>query len=386
MRHQSARVVFAACLLSAFAAAQAPHSSSNFEYLKDPLGLDAFGVGNPTGGTTASPGSSGSPRFHTGLFNTTLSAPGRRALEAAAQEPDYSMRGMFQQAHGAFMAGRNRYEPMMSVGVSLFPNARVNGEPGSFDLIVPTFDADLPIVVSPEGYIMLGAYYESRHYIFTSSTGLADETLYRTGAKLGFGTFLGQDTLLEVEFQPGLFSDADSTLHTEDWDAPSFALLTHRLADGIYGKIGVRYNEIYADANVLPYIGISWDITGSMAMGEYAPEDSWRLDVMFPEYAELSYWPTPDTGFSLGALVQGAEYHVRSSTATGRQRDDLRVQEVLAYLGFVHRFSDNFSFGLRSGVTLAGDYELTNGQGTFMPVDGALDQTFFAHASIGIDW
>ncbi|MCR9245397.1 MAG: hypothetical protein NXI31_10215 [bacterium] len=384
MRHQTARVVITAGLATAFAVAQAPHSMGNYDLGTFELGghtidLDAPG-GGPGGGNGAIVATRANrlapswslPKFDIGTY----------------QEPDYSMRGMFQQAHGQFMASRNRYQPMASVGLALFPNGRINGEPGSFDMAMPTFDANVPLVLSTEGYVLVGGYYKARHYSFTSATTLADETLHAGGIKLGFGAFLDENTLLEVEFRPGIYSDADSTLHSEDWDAPSHALVTWRESDHLFLKFGLRYNEIYADANVLPYIGLSWDITGSLGMAgaEYAAEDSWRLDIMFPEYVELSYWPTGDTGFSFGFEVDGAEYHVRSSSATGRQRADLRVQEVLSYLGFVHRFTDTVSLNVRGGVTLAGDYELTTGAAGFNPIDGTLDQTFFVQASFGIDW
>lgn len=376
MRHQSARVVFAACLTAAFAAAQAP-SFRNFD--ASDLGAGGFG-------SSASRAAADERRAHESWPRERWSLA--RFQDPMDPGPDYSMTGMFRQAHQEFLAGKSRYEPMASLGLALFPNARVNGESGSFDIVIPTFDVDIPIVLSPEGYLLLGGYYEMRHYVFTSSTTLADETLHAAGIKLGFGAFLDSETFLEVEFAPGVFSDADAGLHHEDYDFPSHALVTYRVTPDLFWKLGLRYNQIYADAPVLPYIGVSWDITGMMTPegSDYASGDNWRLDVLLPEYIELSYWPTGSTGFSFGADIAGAEYHVRTSRAAGRQRDDLRVQELITYLGFVHRFTDYMSFSIKSGVTLAGDYELTNGAAGFQKVDGALDQTYFVRATFGIDW
>ncbi len=92
------------------------------------------------------------------------------------------------------------------------------------------------------------------------------------------------------------------------------------------------------------------------------------------------------TGFQWGAEVDGAEYHVRTSLASGRQRDDMRVQEVTTYLGFVHRFTDYLSLSAKAGAVLAGDYDLTNGRTGYDKVDGALDQAVFAHVTFGVDW
>ena len=129
--------------------------------------------------------------------------------------------------------------------------------------------------------------------------------------------------------------------------------LTYRAAEHLFWKFGLRYNQVYEAAPWLPYLGVSWDITGMMTPpdgGDYGG-DSWRLDVLLPEYIELSYWPTGDTGFQWGAEIDGAEYHVRTSRATGNQRDDLNVQEVTTYLGFVHRFTDTLSITAKAGAT-----------------------------------
>jgi hypothetical protein len=286
------------------------------------------------------------------------------------------------------MAGKSRYKPMASVGLGVYPNQRINHEPGTWDMISHGFDADLPFVVSSEGYMLLGAYYNSRQYQCTSATTLSDEAVHAAGLKFGFGAFLDENTLLEVQTDPGIYSDMDASLHGDDFDFPSHALVTYRVAEHLFWKVGLRYNQIYEDAPWLPYIGVSWNITGMMYMPEGTDYggDSWRLDVLLPEYIELSYWPNGATGFLLGVEVDGAEYHVRTSQAAGRQRDDLRVQEVTSYIGFVHRMSDSMSLDIRTGAVLAGDHDLTNGAAGFNKVDGAADQGFFARATFGFDW
>ncbi|MCA8951307.1 MAG: hypothetical protein KDE27_17500 [Planctomycetes bacterium] len=403
MRHQSARAVFVTCLGTACAVAQAPFSPNSPE-LASLLG----DLGTRTAAETTAPSAAPVATVSGGLRHETWSVPTLATGDAAIpsdwvpprpsvatrqdpmspQDPDYSMRGMFLQSHGMFMAGRERFDPMVEFGLGAYPNQRIKNEPGSFDMLLPTFDAEVPLTVSTEGYVLIGAYYHSRHYMFSSSTTLPDETLYGTGVKLGFGAFLDENMLLEGKFAPGLFSDLDATAHLQDYDVPSSLLLTWRTDPSLYVKLGVRYNQVYEDAPILPYIGLSWDITGTITPpgSEYASSDSWRLDILLPEYAEVSYWLNSATGFSLGAQIDGAQYHVRTSRASGHQRDNVQVQEVKTYLGYTQRFSDNFSLLLRTGAVVAGDYKLTTGAANFQRVDGSLDPGFFAQVTFGIDW
>ncbi|MBL8751739.1 MAG: hypothetical protein JNK15_00450, partial [Planctomycetes bacterium] len=131
-----------------------------------------------------------------------------------------------------------------------------------------------------------------------------------------------------------------------------------------------RYNQVYEDAPWLPILGFSWKL------------DSFRMDVLAPESVEFSFWPSDSFGVLLGGNVTGAEYHVHTAESIN-QRDNLRVQEAVTYLGLISRFSDNTALIAKAGLVVAGDYDLTNGTTGFNRVDGALDQTFFAEISFG---
>ena len=299
------------------------------------------------------------------------------------QDPvDYSLRGQFQLHHGDFMNRRERYDPQLELRGRVLPNQRVNHEPGTFDMVGYDFDLEAPVMVAPDGYLLFGAYYQGRSYNFSSAfgtngnaTGLADEKLIGTGIKLGFGVFLDDNVLLEVEAAPGAWSDMDGGLHHEDFDFPAHATFTLRAMDNLFFKVGARYNQIYEEAPYLPYLGISWEFV-----------EGWRFDMLAPESLEFSFWPSSSTGILVGAQVTGAEYHVRTTIAAGEQRDDVQVQEVMAYLGLMHRLSDFVSFSGRAGLIVAGDYDLTSGAAGFNRVEGALDQGFFAELTMGIDF
>jgi hypothetical protein len=300
--------------------------------------------------------------------------PLRRNLPVL-QEPDYSMRGLFQQAHGDFMLKRERYDPMLEVGVQYVPNDEVNGEAGHFDLYNGFFDLEAAITVSTDAYIELGAYLGMRNYATTNMIGFADERLFSAGAKLGFGYFLDENLLLEGMIAPGVWSDLDGTLHSDDYDFPTSLLLTIRREDDLFFKVGVRYNEVFVDANVLPWLGLSWQFL-----------DQWRLDVLAPESVELSYWATPEFGILAGGEIQGAQYFVRSDIATGSQRANVNVQEIIIYGGLMWRPTDVLSLAGRLGAVVAGDYKLDDGNAATARVDGTLDPAMFLEFTFGFDF
>lgn len=357
MRNHDARVILAACLLSAAAAAQAPAFEDNRIREWDPSSR-LSGSAAPRDAVVADP--------HIGL------AP----QQPGTQDPqDYSLRGMFLDSHREFMNRRERFNPMLELGARFAPNQSIKHEPGNFDWLGYDFDLEAPVVIAPDGYLLFGAYYNGRRYLFSDATGLNDENLTAAGVTLGFGVFVDDNVFFDVQSNPGVYTDADGGLHSEDYDYPSYAMFTIRTMDNFFLKIGARYNQIFEDAPWLPYLGISWEIV-----------EGFRFDLLAPEKLEFSFWPSTSTGFLFGSEVTGAEYTVRTSEATGKERDDLRVQEVVAYLGLMQRFNDNFSIALRGGVVLGGDYELTTGAAGFNQVEGALRQAFYGDISFGIDF
>ncbi len=377
MRYHSARVVLGACLVAASVAAQAPASisssaltggSSRFEQLPDgnesalrtrPLGERLADDDNPTG------------------YAQQVNPLGG----AQQQDGNYTIFELFRLHHGEFMDRRERYTPQIDLRARILKNASIDHEPGSFDMLGYDFDMKIPAFISTESYLTFGAYYQGRRYVTSNEFGSAgnapgntfgDETLVGAGGVLGLGVFLDNNWLLEAETRPGVWSDLDDTLHHEDVDFPSMAQFTFRATDSFFFKFGARYNQVYADAPWLPILGFSWEVV-----------EGFRVDILAPESIELSFWPSSSTGILLGANVTGAEYGVHTSEAIN-QRDELRVQEVVTYLGLVSRMNDHVSFMARGGMVVAGDYDLTNGTTGFDRAEGALSPGFFGEISFGI--
>lgn len=305
-----------------------------------------------------------------------------RSSTPAAQDPDYTMRGLFQQAHGEFMLKRERFDPKIKFTGEWMPTMAVDGEEGHFDLTTLAGDIEIPLMVSTDAYINVGAYGEGRSYDmndFGGTTGVGrpagDEILSAVGAKLGVGWFASDDMLVEIQTEPGVWSDLDGTLHSDDYRFYSKALLTWRTGDEFFFKIGARYNEIYEEAPYLPYLGFSWAIGETM-----------RLDVLLPETAEFSFWPSGDTGFLFGVDVGGGRYEVRTTEANGSTRDETYVQEIIVYGGVIFRLSDAMSLDFRGGAVVAGDYKWNTGEVGFDTIEGTLEPAAFVSASIGFDF
>ncbi len=295
-----------------------------------------------------------------------------RSSASRPQDNDYSLHSLFQQDHGDFMLKRQRFDPSVEVSAGALFSGAISSEPGDFDLWRTGFDAELRSAVSPDAFLSYGAFYGGRHYETNSMPGFGNEALYQGGLHVGIGAFVATDVLVELKARPGSWSDWDGTLHTEDFDCPTSLLATARYSEEFFFKVGARYNEIYEDANVLPYLGLAW------------ASESVRVDVLLPEYAEVSLWPSPDFAFLLGVEVTGAEYNVRSSIATGKQRQEIRVQEAVVYVGMQWLLDDTFSFEVRSGSAVAGDYKVGDGTGAL--VSGQLEPSFFVDVSLGFDF
>jgi hypothetical protein len=285
-------------------------------------------------------------------------------------EPESSWQA-FRHAHGDYMDQRERHQPMAQLRFQYLPHAGLANRPGSFDLYHWNADLDVPLAVSADTYVDVGGMFEMRDYQVDGLGGFADDKLYAAAARLGFATFLGDDLLLEAQIEPGFWSDWKGALTQDAFDIPTKILATDRVASDCFLKFGVRYNEVYPQHTVLPYLGVAW-----------LPSDTVRVDVLAPETVEVSVWPRPDVGLLLGGEVQGAEYLAR---APNGRHSDLRVQEDFVYTGAVVR-SNQTTFATRVGAIVAGDYRLDDNPVPAQHVDGRLRASFFVELSFGIDF
>jgi hypothetical protein len=213
--------------------------------------------------------------------------PGPAAIDDGAGSSWQAFRG----AHGDYMDKRERYQPMAQLRFQFLPHAGISNTSGTFDLYRWVADLDVPLAVSRDTYVDVGGMAELRRYQADNLGGFDDDKLYATAARLGFATFFNDDLLLEAQIEPGIWSDWKGALSRDDYDIPTKVLATDRVAPNCFLRFGVRYNEVYPQHTVLPYLGVGWLVS-----------DTVRVDVLAPESVEVSLWPSRDLGLLLGAL------------------------------------------------------------------------------------
>lgn len=288
---------------------------------------------------------------------------------------DYSPSGLFAERHGAYTTRAKRYEPKIFARYTLLPNAKVTSEPGSFDMQEVRVQGDVPIVLDPDSYLTLGGELRHRKYSLTNNIlGASDDDVFVVGARIGAGVFVNDDVLLEGMFRPGLYSDLDGTLTNKDWQWFGHGLATFRVREDIFLKAGVAVSQDFEDVDVIPLGGIAWVLN-----------EQFRLDVLLPHRLEASWSPNAGvTTVHVGAYLQGDQYRVHSSAATGKRRVDWQTQEIWASAGLNHRLSDYLSVFGEVGTLIAGDNKLRDG--TSQSYTGALEPSFFFNVGVGLDF
>ena len=290
------------------------------------------------------------------------------------QEKDYSRRALFLEYHGAYLQKSRRYQPAISASWMTMPNATLNGEPGKFDLDRLRFDMTLPIPVDPDVVLYLGGRFGVRRYDFNNAvTGAQDDHYYEAGLNLGFGTFLTESLFLEGRFTPGVYSDWDTSLHTKDFKWYGGALLTGRVQDDLFLKVGFAYNGTFEQVPVYPRLGLAWAIT-----------PQFRFDMVLPEYIECSWLPSSAFVLSLGTECAGEQFRSHTSVGTGRVARKQQTQQLDLYLRGVIRFDDHFSIFGKLGTSYAGDNDFRDQ--TNAKFNGAMDWNPFLEVGVGIDF
>ena len=309
------------------------------------------------------------PRETTTPASVTNAPPGA----ATMTQQTYAPGEMFMKAHGEYMLHKDPWRPDVRVSFLDLPDSEVKGEAGDFTLRHFRADVEGKVYLpDPDSFLKAGVQYGHRDYQFSSgAVGAHDETLFRVSATVGYGHFLTDDTLLEVDFNPGIYSDFSGTLHDDDWQMYARGLLTFRYAKDLYLKTGVEHSGVFRDLEVYPLVGLTWLI-----------DTQWRVDVLLPRQARLTYDHSASTSFSLGIDIDGGQYQIRSPSPA-KVRREVNVQEMELSVSAQHRFNKQMSVFGRVGTTLLGDYRFRSTNATAI-WDGTLEPQFFAE--IGLGW
>lgn len=277
---------------------------------------------------------------------------------------------VFREAHGDFYAGSNVRAPVR-VTYNYVPDASIKGEQGEFSLMEWDFKATVPLPLSRDTFLVVGALAGQRRYQFDGVPGLFDDTLHRYDLRIGYGAFLSDDLMVQAFWQPGIYSDLDGTLHSEDWRLwYARGAAVWRTAENFFVKVGVVVTDAI-DTTAVPVAGFSWQI-----------DERWRIDALLPKDASLSYLASDSLRLFVGFDVEADEYHIRNPEAFGKTRRSVNVQEIYAFVGGEQMFGDHISCFARIGSTVAGHYEYGYGPGTPL-YTGTLEPGWFVNFGFG---
>ena len=284
---------------------------------------------------------------------------------------------LFMKDHGDFMVAREPWRPDAQASVLFLSDSEVKGESGDFNLQHTRFDIERRIhLPHTDSFVDVGLQYGNRNYEFSPGTvGASDETLHRASVTLTYGQFIDPDTLFELDFNPGVWSDfSDETLHHQDWQFYGRGLATWRYSKDIYFMGGVEYSGLFRGLDVYPVLGMAYII-----------DENWRFDMLLPRQIRLTYNESEHNSVYVSVDLDGGEYQIRapsSGVLPSRTPRTVNVQEFEASIGGLHRFNANLSVQGRIDMTMGGDYRFLSNAAT--DYDGQLEPQIFV--DIGFGW
>lgn len=280
-----------------------------------------------------------------------------------------------REKHGTFLANSDHFSPSVRVAVVGQAPTGVDSEPGEFDLFGAGFDGVVPVPLDEDSVFLAGVGLGGRRYETSSAFPVPSETLYRAELVLGYARFVNDDWFVAGQFTPGLYTDGDGSLGSDDWQFLGAALATWRHSDDVYYKFGVAVDEVFDDVGVFPLLGVAARI-----------DEAWpRLDILLP--TELQLTRAFSDGEWLGYLrvdLDGAEYAVRDRAVGVGVVDEIQIQELRVGLGVDWLATGSASLGLFGGAIVAGDHDFKTPLGD--RADGQLDPTPFAEAYVGFSF
>jgi polyhydroxybutyrate depolymerase len=168
----------------------------------------------------------------------------------------------------------------------------------------------------------------------------AGDRFYRLGVSLGGFYLTPQRNLFWI--QAGLFvAEQSQLLDDPRWHVYGVGLGTARVAATARLVYGLGYTFDFGRGLPLPFLGVDW---------RCAP--AWRLDVLLPVLARLTWRATTAWSLTLGTTVAGDIFRYRASDAlgTGQEIRDLRIARLRAGGGARYAFTPGVRGELELGV------------------------------------
>ena len=278
----------------------------------------------------------------------------------------------FRAAHGDFLAGSRRFAPMIEIRAQTATGARARTDGGEVGHSASTFDAMVPMPLSKDSTLIAGVFERSRGYRDARTDDANGDTMFGTGFRVGFGTFVTEDLLVQALWQPAVYSDLDGNVGKDDWYLKNgMALATYRVDDRVYLKGGLAMMQSFEDTSVVPILGASWLFA-----------EDWRLDVLLPRTIEVSYAPAAPWILHGGFEMEAEEYRMRSDALDIAGASTGKAHDHRLFIGGIFRATKSVSISLKAGVIAGGTYEWRDAAGA--EAEDKLERGVFG--SFGVGW
>lgn len=191
-------------------------------------------------------------------------------------------------------------------------------------------------VLAPATRLSYGLNWERFDFDRPATPALPD-SLQEVAVVLGASQRLNESWLLTGTIRPGLYGDFEGD-SGDAFNAPLLLLATWARSPKLAWAFGLRA-DWFSERAILPFIGVKW---------KFAP--GWEFSLGMPR-AGLSYEATPALKLSLGASVQGGNYHVGRdprpiTLSVGPRLDDTTLDYHEIRVGFAADWKVNEPFAL----------------------------------------
>lgn len=252
------------------------------------------------------------------------------------------------------------------------PTNKASDGPGEFDIHQFSLIAEAPFPLSRNLYYRFGLEYGAQLYDFDrvaqARTMDNSDLFHKVVANAGAGLFLTDNLLITGVAQPGMYSDFNNGLNTQDFKLFWNGLFVYRLNHGAQLLAGAAYNEVFDDAPLIPLIGVR-------LQGE---DGKLQIALTAPLELRVAYNTTPRVQFYAGYWISGDEFRVN----IGEPTFNAQVQERRLGGGVVYWFGQHWNMNVEAGVSLASRLKFKVADaGQF---SGELDPTGYVAAGVGV--
>jgi hypothetical protein len=196
--------------------------------------------------------------------------------------------------------------------------------------------------LTPATQLEFGVNWESFDFDRSTLSGVPD-TLQETSIVLGAAHRVGSSWRLTATTRPGFYGD-DEGRDGDAFNAPMLLLAMWRQSPELGWAFGLRVDWL-SERAVIPLVGVNW---------KFAPD--WEFVLGMPK-AGVSYQANDALKLTLGASVQGGNFHVARDPRTGGtisstflQDTTLDYHEIRVGLAADWKLNERFSILAEAGV------------------------------------